>query len=250
MQKIEEAQIILQKLGLPKAQHNEISGYTLLALCNIKENTKWTKTTKHDLGISKGIMIFISENYHKRYAPNTRETFRREVLHQLIQAGIVDYNPSIPDLPVNSPRAHYALSEIALKTIKTYKTKKWPTALKYFQSHAGELKKKYSKEREMARIPITLANGKTYKLSPGKHNTVQVAIIKEFAARFAKGSTLLYFGDTENKNLHLEKEKLSDIGISITEHDKLPDIVIYDSSKNWLYHQNNRQLITDSNFSR
>lgn len=125
MPKLQEAQAILRELGLPEAQQNEISGYTLLALCNIKEKDKWSKAFRQSHGVSKGIMNFISEHYQKAYAPNTRETFRRQVLHQFVQAGIADYNPDIPDLPVNSPRAHYAISEIALETIKTYKTRNW-----------------------------------------------------------------------------------------------------------------------------
>ena len=235
MTKIEEAQIILKKLGLPNAQQNEISGFTLLALCNIKENDVWQKAFKQSLGVTKGIMTFISENYGKEYAPNTRETFRRQVLHQFVQAGIADYNPDIPDLPVNSPKAHYAISEIALGTIKTYKTKGWKNAVTNFKSQVGELKTKYSKEREMSRVPLKLANGKILMLSPGKHNEVQAAIVEEFASRFAQNSTLLYVGDTENKDLYIEKEKLQSIGIPITEHSKLPDIVIYDETKNWLY---------------
>ena len=235
MTKIEEAQIILKELGLPNAQQNEISGFTLLALCNIKENDVWQKAFKQSLGVTKGIMTFISENYGKEYAPNTRETFRRQVLHQFVQAGIADYNPDIPDLPVNSPKAHYAISEIALGTIKTYKTKGWKNAVTNFKSQVGELKTKYSKEREMSRVPLKLANGKILMLSPGKHNEVQAAIVEEFASRFAQNSTLLYVGDTENKDLYIEKEKLQSIGIPITEHSKLPDIVIYDETKNWLY---------------
>ena len=123
MLKIQEAQALLKELGLPDAQQNEIAGYTLLALCNIKEKDKWSKAFKQSYGVTKGIMTFISENYEKKYAPNTRETFRRQVLHQFVQAGIADYNPDIPDLPVNSPRAHYAISEIALETVKAYKTR-------------------------------------------------------------------------------------------------------------------------------
>jgi len=235
MSKIQEAQAILNELGLPDAQQNEMSGYTLLALCNIKEKDKWTKAFKQSHGVSKGIMTFISENYKKEYAPNTRETFRRQVLHQFVQAGIADYNPDIPDLPVNSPRAHYAISEIALETIKSYRTRDWKKAADNFKSQIGGLKEKYSKEREMSRVPLKLANGKVLLLSPGKHNEVQAAIVEEFASRFAQGSTLLYVGDTENKDLHVEKEKLESIGIPITEHSKLPDVVIYDNNKNWLY---------------
>lgn len=130
MSKIKEAQAILKELGLPDAQQNEISGYTLLALCNVKEKDKWSSAYKKSLGISKGIMAYISEYYKKDYAPNTRETFRRQVLHQFVQAGIADYNPENSGLPVNSPRTHYALSVIALETIKTYKTKKWKQSVK------------------------------------------------------------------------------------------------------------------------
>lgn len=235
MSKIQDAQVILRELGLPDAQQNEISGYTLLALCNIKEKDKWSNAFRQSYGVSKGIMNFISENYKKDYAPNTRETFRRQVLHQFVQAGIADYNPDIPDLPVNSPHTHYAISEIALKTIKTYKTKYWKKALENFNSKIGALKEKYSKDRKMPRVPLKLSNGKVLMLSPGKHNEVQAAVVEEFASRFAQGSTLLYVGDTEKKDLYIDKKTLKNIGIPITEHSKLPDIVIYDESKNWLY---------------
>lgn len=235
MSKIKEVQAILKELGLPDAQQNEISGYTLLALCNLKEKDKWSNAFKQSHGISKGIMAFIADNYGKEYAPNTRETFRRQVLHQLVQAGIADYNPDIPNLPVNSPRAHYAISAIALETVKTFRTRKWKNSVTQFKNQIGELKKKYSKDRKMSRVPIKLPNGKVLFLSPGKHNLVQAAIVEEFASRFAKGSVLLYLGDTEKKNLQVDNKKLKSIGIPITEHSKLPDVVIYDESKNWLY---------------
>lgn len=114
MSKIKEAQEILKALGLPPAQYNEMAALTLLAICGITETSKWSKATRNSLGVSKGIMSFVNENYGKYYAPNTRETFRRQVLHQFVQARIVDYNPDNPKLPVNSPNAHYALTIEAL----------------------------------------------------------------------------------------------------------------------------------------
>jgi type II restriction enzyme len=235
MSKIQEAQEILLALGLPEAQQNEISGYTLLALCNIKENDKWTKAHRTSTGVSKGIMQFISENYQKHYAPNTRETFRRQVLHQFVQAEIAEYNPDIPNLPVNSPKAHYAISAIALETIKKYRTRNWKKAIENFASKIGALKQKYSRDRKISRVPLKLFDGRVLMLSPGMHNKVQAAVVKEFASRFAQGSMLLYVGDAEKKNLYIDKETLMRIGIPITEHSKLPDIVIYNESKNWLY---------------
>lgn len=46
MTKIEEAQIILKDLGLPKLQQNEMSALTLLALCDISEKDNWNEAKK------------------------------------------------------------------------------------------------------------------------------------------------------------------------------------------------------------
>ncbi len=235
MSKIEEARIILQEFGLPKAQQNEMAALTLLALCGITEADKWSSAKRKSLQVTKGIMQFMTDQYKKSYAPNTRETVRRQVLHQFVQARIADYNPDDVTLPVNSPRAHYAISQAALKVIKTYGTKKWHDALTQFKEEVGELTKKYVKDRDMQMIPLQLPDGSVIKLSPGKHNKVQVAIVNQFASRFAPGGLLLYLGDTAKKDLITETKKLSELGIPINQHSKLPDVVIFDPQRNWLF---------------
>lgn len=77
--------------------------------------------------------------------------------------------------------------------------------------------------------------GTILEFSAGYHNDLQKAIIEEFGARFAKNSKLLYVGDTANKQLHILDEEFQRLGIPMTQHDKLPDVVLYDSEKNWLY---------------
>lgn len=235
MSKIEEAQEILQALGMPRAQCNEISAFTLLALCGIKEEDNWTDSTRFSLRISKGIMRFVNDKYGKQYAPNTRETFRRQVLHQLVQAGIALYNPDDPELPVNSPKAHYSLSEEALKVIQQYNTESWNLAIGEFRKKIGFLTEQYLKKRSIEQIPVKLPNGEVLKLSPGKHNELQAAIIEQFASRFANGGMILYFGDTEKKDIHVQADLLQNMGIPINQHSKLPDVVIFDPMKNWLF---------------
>lgn len=208
---------------------------TFLAVCNIKENDKWTKASRQSLGISKDIMTFVNENYGKSYAPNTRETFRRQVLHQFVQARVVDYNPDNPSLPVNSPRAHYALTSEVLEIVKAYKTRNWKNALKNFIDTVGKLSEVYMKEREIIQIPVELQNGEVLKLSAGKHNEVQAAIVEQFAPRFANGGILLYLGDTAKKDLFVDVEGLKDLCIPIDQHSKLPDVVIYDHKRKWLF---------------
>lgn len=235
MPKVEEAKTILKSLGLPQAQQNEISALTLLALCCVGPKDKWANAKRESVTITKGVMAFIEEKYKKRYAPNTRETFRRQVLHQFVQAHIADYNPDEPDLPTNSPRAHYAISEAALAAIQTFGTAAWKTAAAEFAVKQGSLAETYLKRRAKRGVPVTLPDGSQIALSPGKHNELQAAIIAEFATRFVPNAQLLYLGDTEKKNLILDEEKLTQLGLSITEHDKLPDVVFYSKVKNWLF---------------
>lgn len=235
MSKLTEAQEILKTLGLPSAQYNEMAALTFLAICNIKEDDDWADASRHSLGVTKGIMTFVNENYGKTYAPNTRETFRRQVLHQFVQARIADYNPDAPNLPVNSPKAHYALTKEVLKVVKTYGTKNWKKEVDDFIATVGKLSDVYFKERDLIQIPVQLANGDVIKLSAGKHNEVQAAIVEKFAPRFANGGTLLYLGDTAKKDLFVDEKTLKELGIPIDQHSKLPDVVIYDETRNWLF---------------
>ena len=236
MSKIAEAQEILKALGLPSAQQNDMSALTLLALCSIKEDTPWADATRTSQHITKEIMAFVNENYKADApsAPNTRETFRRQVLHQFIQAGVANYNPDDPSLPVNSPKAHYAITEEALEVAKSYGTKNWDSRTQQFAVEYEILRDRYAAERDMHRIPLVI-EGNEYYLSPGAHNEVQAAVVEEFAPRFAPGGKLLYIGDTEDKDLYVNAAGLEVLNLPITEHSKLPDIVISDDKRGWLF---------------
>lgn len=235
MSKIDEARGMLKVLGLPRAQQNEMSALTLLALCGVGPNDSWKKARCHSMTVTKGVMSFVAERYDKKYAPNTRETFRRQVLHQFVQAGIADYNPDDPGLATNSPKAHYALTKHALETVKSYGTRRWNGCVKRFLSERGNLLTTYEHNRARQLVPVRLAKGTVLELSPGRHNEVQAAIVQEFAPRFAPGSRVLYLGDTTKKNLYVDTVALKKLRISITDHDKLPDIVLYDKKRRWLF---------------
>ena len=84
-------------------------------------------------------------------------------------------------------------------------------------------------------MPLRSPDGQVLELSPGKHNEVQKAIVEEFAPRFAPGSRLLYLGDTARKHLLVDEKRLAALGLPITGHDKLPDIVLHDEKRNWLF---------------
>ena len=233
--RIVEAQAILKALGLPKAQQNQISALTLLALCGLQPNDPWTQAKREGRTVTKGVMESIDDSYRVHYAPNTRETVRRQVLHQLVLAGVADYNPFDPELPTNSPRAHYAISEAALSAISRFGAKDWEGEVGRFLSHRSGLMEIFQRRRSKRLIPIRFPDGKLVKLSPGAHNKLQKAIVEQFASQFLEGPKLLYLGDTATKNLYLHADILKSLLFPITQHDKLPDVVIYDEKRDWLF---------------
>jgi len=93
----------------------------------------------------------------------------------------------------------------------------------------------YRHARDLHRIPVRLASGREYTLSPGRHNELQAAVVNEFGPRFAPGATLLYLGDTERKKLVLDEAGFRSLGVAVSSRGKLPDVVLYDKSRGRLF---------------
>lgn len=233
MSKIEDAIDILTQLGLPKAQQNERSALTLLALANVKEEDSWAQSQQQLVRIHD-ILIFIKNIYRKEYAENTRETIRRQSIHQFEQAGIVIRNPDDLDRPTNSPNTVYSINEEALRVIKTFRTDEWSANLQEFIEEKGRLIERYEKRKRSRLISVSLPEGKI-KFSPGNHNKLQVKILTEFRTNFCPQSMLVYVGDTSKKLLYLDEDILDGLLIPITKHDKLPDVVLFNKEKNVLF---------------
>ncbi|MBX9896851.1 MAG: hypothetical protein K2Y17_02975 [Qipengyuania sp.] len=223
---------ILAELGLPRPQLNERSAYTLLALAGVGPDDSFRATNAPLIGITP-IIDWVRDQYAKRYAPNTRETFRRQTMHQFVEAGLAAYNPDKPDRPVNSPKAVYQLTPEAVSLLRMHGTSRWEQALRTFCESSGKLAERYGRPRAMELVPIALPGG-ILQLSPGEHSQLIRAIVEEFAPRFAPGSALVYVGDTGRKHGHFDIELLRRLGVTIDNHGKMPDVVFYDEARNWL----------------
>lgn len=224
---------ILTALGFPRAQINERSALTLLALANLGPNATWANASAPLIGITP-IMDWARDNYGASYAPNTRETFRRQTMHQFRDGGLVLYNPDKPDRAVNSPAAVYQLAPESLALLVTYGTKAWPHRLAEYLEAVGSLKERYAKERDLQRVPVTLSSGEVLQLSPGEHSELIRDIIEQFAPRFAPGSVLIYAGDTGEKMGYFDKDRLAQLGVSVDNHGKMPDVVLHYVDRDWL----------------
>jgi len=230
---IKAAHKIIVSLGLPRAQQNERSALCLLALLNLTPGKRWSAAENPLVGITP-IMDWAREYYDKDYAPNTRETVRRQTMHQFCDAGIALYNPDKPDRPVNSPKAVYQIEPGALALLRQFGTKAWHNALATYLANRETLVARYAKERNQNRIPVEIAPGKKITLSPGEHSELIRAIIEDFAPRFAPGSVLVYAGDTGDKWGCFDAPLLSELGVEVDSHGKMPDVVLHYTEKNWL----------------
>lgn len=224
---------ILESLGLPRAQQNERSALCLLALLNLTPRKPWALAESPTLGITP-IMDWIREHYHKDYAPNTRETIRRQTIHQFRDAGIVVYNPDRPDRPTNSRGAVYQIEPAALALLRTYNADAWHENLTAYLSKSQTLAARYARVREQALVPVQIAPGKKIKLSPGEHSELIRSIVEDFAARFVPGGILIYAGDTGEKWGYLDAVSLAKVGVEIETHGKMPDVILYDPRREWL----------------
>lgn len=230
---IKAAHEVLISLGLPRAQQNERSALCLLALLNLTPGKPWAEAENPLIGITP-IMDWAREHYAKEYAPNTRETVRRQTMHQFCDAGIALYNPDQPDRPVNSPKAVYQVEPNALALLRTVGTPSWHDALSDYLAKRETLIARYAKERDQNRIPVRVAPDRAITLSPGEHSELIRAIIEEFAPRFAPDSILVYAGDTGEKWGYFDAPLLAGLGVDVEAHGKMPDVVLHYTAKNWL----------------
>lgn len=231
--KMDEALEILKDLGLPRQQQNERSALTLLALLDIKPDTSWSKASAPLRGITQ-MMDYFTEHFGKTYAPNTRETVRRQTVHQFVQAGICFINPDHPLRPTNSPNTVYQIEPAILELVRTFGTTGWIGNLKVHLTSVETLRKRYARDRNLRRVPVRINDGPTITLSPGGQNVLVKKILEDLCPAFTPGSKVVYVGDTDNKFAYFDSEILADLGLVMAEHGKIPDVVVYMEDKQWL----------------
>lgn len=231
--KIDEALTILKALGFPRQQQNERSALTLLALLDLRPEMLWVEASDPLKGITQ-MMSFFSDHYGKTYAPNTRETVRRQTIHQFVAAGLAIPNPDKPSRPTNSGKTVYQIEANTLRLIQTCGTSEWESGLRKYLTLIETLKKRYAQDRAMERIPLVLNSKTKITLSPGGQNVLVEKILSEFCPRFTPGAKPIYVGDTDDKWAYFDSEQLKELGVTIEAHGKMPDVVIWHVEKNWL----------------
>lgn len=229
MSKVDEAREFLSSIGMPKEQQADICALSILAMASIKPDDNWENASNNWIRIHD-IIAFANMYYGTTYAENSRETFRKQAMHRFRTAALIEDNGKA----TNSPNYRYRITDEALSVLKALGSSNEKKEFFMFLSYHKKLIDIYASKKKMTMMPVRI-NGSDFRFSAGKHNELQKAIIEEFAPRFAPSSECLYVGDTIEKDLVKNIERLKELGLCISLHDKMPDVVLYREDKDWIY---------------
>ena len=233
--KIREATAILQRIGtLPRESVNERSALVLLALLGLKPQSAWSEVESPLMGVTP-IMNFIATHYSKKYAPNSRETIRKQTLHHFLRECVITLNPDNPTRTTNSPKSVYQINEGFLEAVVSYEHQTWQTTFDTFLKSIPLRKIRAESKRQTQRIPVIFGN-QQLALSSGGQNPLVKKIIEDFCSKFAAGAEAIYIGDTSSKtNTYYDRALLQTLGLTFDDHGKMPDVIVYQREKNWLF---------------
>lgn len=228
MDKLESVRRLLEQINMPVRQQSTLCCLSLLAMTNLSKNMPWREASNEWMRIHD-IITFIRDKYGVGYAENSRETIRKQVMHPFRTAALIEDN----GMATNSPNYRYRITGEFLTVVRDM-GKRDNASLACFLSNHVSLTDLYASKKRRQKMPVRI-NNQDFTFSPGKHNQLQKAIIEEFAPRFAPGSECLYVGDAIQKDMVKNVGRLSQLGLEITLHDKMPDVILYRPDKHWIY---------------
>lgn len=230
---------ILESFGIPiegTPRRLERMAIAFLASGDIKSLKDLVKAKDLNSGFAlktRDIISFVNEHFNENISSGSYDDIRRKDLKLLTIAEVV--LQSSPNSATNDSTRGYSINPTYAELIRNYGKKDWEISVKEKLKDIEPLSQKLKRERQISKVEVTLPSGGQLTFSAGEHNDLQKAIIEDFLPRYGFGAEVLYVGDTADKYLYLEKEKLEKLNFFEISHEELPDIIAYSKKKNWLY---------------
>jgi type II restriction enzyme len=232
--------VILDCIGIPIEDLTDRAKEKMVGACLAVGNVKKvlgdiTCLPKEKALKTRDIINFENEHFGESISPGSYDDIRRKDLLRLKEANVVLSSSSFDKQATNDPSRGYVLNPLFVELVSHYGKKDWGEALSKYQIENNSLKEELARKRNLEKIPVKLPNGVMLSLSAGEHNDLQKAIIEQFLPLFGFGAEVLYIGDSSDKYLFVEKERLDQIHFFEIGHEELPDVIAYSSKKNLLY---------------
>lgn len=236
---INTALYILDTFGIPiqgTPRRLERMAMSFLASGDIKNLRDLSKAKDLNSGFAlktRDIINYVNEHFNENISSGSYDDIRRKDLKLLTIAEIV--LQSSPNSATNDSTRGYSINPTYAELIRSFGNKDWEQSVREKLKDIEPLSQKLKRERQIAKVEVTLPSGGHLTFSAGEHNDLQKAIIEDFLPRYGFGAEVLYVGDTADKYLYLEKEKLEKLNFFELSHEELPDVIAYSKKKNWLY---------------
>jgi hypothetical protein len=230
---------ILDCFGIPldtSPRRLERMAIAFLACGDIKviEDLKIAKDWNSGYSLkTRDIINFVNEHFNEKISSGSYDDIRRKDLRLLTLSEVV--LRSSPNSATNDSTRGYSLNPTYAELIRDFGSDNWRHTVSERLKNIEPLSQKLKRDRAIQKVEVILPSGGELSFSAGEHNDLQKAIIEEFLPRFGHGAEVLYVGDTSDKYLYLEKEKLEKLLFFEISHEELPDIIAYSKKKNWLY---------------
>jgi hypothetical protein len=232
---------ILECVGVPvddlTPRRLEKMSMSFLTLCKVCDVESWHKAESLLDGRilrTREIIQYINQNFEEKISFGSYDDIRRKDLVRPVGMGLIVKSAKNPNADTNDGTRGYAVEDKFAELIKSFGTPQWKIQLDSFEIDQ-EYIDQFQGKRESNKIEVKLEAGVTITLDDGPHNQIQKAIVEEFLPIFGHGASVLYIGDTSEKQMHKYSEKMKLIGLDIADRGMLPDIVAFSDQKRWVY---------------
>ena len=236
---VNEALHILEVCGLPMsdktARKREKSALSFLAVAGVTHSSAWTSAGKSPPLRTRQIIEFINEHFQESISPGSYDDIRRKDLKEATLAGLVLPSAGKPGSSQNDPTRGYALDPEFAFLVRKFGQKGWQAEAAHFMSQRASLAEELRAKAAVDVIAVDLPGGIHLSLSKGPHNTLQKAVIEQFLPRFGDDAKVIYLGDAAKKSLHIDSELAARLKLKIDPAFKIPDVIAYSETKNWLF---------------
>ena len=239
-----ETLTILHAIGFPTGMKTQRMrrrlAHVFLAVCNVRPETPWTAAAVWSGEGSwavrtRDIIRFLNQHYGESIADSSYDDIRRENLDYLVHAGLVLRSPGRPQALTNDGTRSYAANPSVGDLLRTFGQSGWADVAATFVAAHGNFTDVLERRRGQPKVPLRLPGGIEVGLAGGAHNDLQRAIVTEFLPRFAPNAQVLYIGDSAQKELYKDADRLQSLRFFEVAHDRLPDVIAYDPARNWLF---------------
>ncbi|MGG1945729.1 BsuBI/PstI family type II restriction endonuclease [Trinickia sp. NRRL B-1857] len=236
-----EALDILDAFGIPLQEltaHRRIrAAKVLLAVAGLRPGKSWD-SVKGNGDVrplrTREIIEWLNAYLGENISPGSYDDIRRKDLIYPVEAGMILKSAGKDDAKTNDGTRSYAIHPQYAAQMRKFGTPDWDASLPGFMEGKQTLRDELAKRRALSMIPVSI-EGKEIVFSPGAHNRLQKAIIELFLPRFGFGAKVLYVGDTADKDLYKDTAGLKKLNFFDLAHGKLPDVIAFSESKDWIY---------------